>query len=117
MRYVMILTGEEAPWFDPETADGLMEQVTSWWATWSEAGKLEDGGAELQPSSTAKTVSRGPDGGPTVTDGPFLELKEVVGGFIHLVADDMDDAVAVAATWPGIAALGDRVEVRPVMER
>ena len=44
-------------------------------------------------------------------------VKEVVGGFIHLAADDIDDAVAVAATWPGIAAVGDRVEVRPIMER
>jgi hypothetical protein len=49
--------------------------------------------------------------------GPYLELKEVVGGFIHLVADDIDDAVGVAATWPGIAAVGDKVEVRPVAER
>jgi hypothetical protein len=73
-------------------------------------------GAELQPSGTAKTVGRGPNGQPTVTDGPYLELKEVVGGFIHLVADDIDRAVAVAAGWPGIMRLGDRVEVRPIVE-
>jgi hypothetical protein len=42
--------------------------------------------------------------------------KIVQGGFIHLVADDIDDAVAVAAGWPGIP-LGDLIEVRPVMER
>ncbi|MCO8269762.1 YciI family protein [Actinoplanes sp. TRM 88003] len=117
MRYVMILTGDEAPWNDPEIAGPLMEEITTWWGKWFEAGKLEEGGAELAPSAGAKTVGRGPDGAPTVTDGPFLELKEVVGGFIYLQADDIDDAVAVASTWPCIAALGDRVEVRPVMER
>jgi hypothetical protein len=117
MRYVMILTGDEAPWFDEETSQGLMEEVITWWGKWSEAGKVEEGGAELAPSTQAKTVGRGPGGEPVVTDGPFLELKEVVGGFIYLNADDIDDAVAVASTWPGIAAVGDRVEVRPVMER
>jgi len=117
MRYVMILTGDESNWFEPKLPDGLMEEVIAWWDRWAEAGKVLPGGAELQPSSTAKTVGPGADGQPAVTDGPYLELKEVVGGFIHLAADDIDDAVAVAATWPGIAAVGDRVEVRPIMER
>ncbi|MCM4082600.1 YciI family protein [Paractinoplanes hotanensis] len=117
MRYVMILAGDEAPWNDPGTAERLMGEITSWWEKWSAAGKIEEGGAELQPSSTAKTVGRGADGRPTVTDGPFLELKEVVGAIIFLTADDMDEAVAIASTWPGIAAIGDRVEIRPVLER
>ncbi|MEV7621519.1 YciI family protein [Actinoplanes sp. NPDC089786] len=51
-----------------------------------------------------------------MTDGPYLEIKEVVGGFIHIVADDIDEAVAVAGGWPGIR-VGDKIEVRPVMER
>lgn len=117
MRYVMILTGDESNWIDPKVPAGLMDEVNAWWEKWHGEGKVLDGGAELQPSSTAKTVGPGPDGKPTVTDGPFLELKEVVGGFIHLAADDIDDAVAVASTWPGIVAVGDRVEVRPIMER
>jgi hypothetical protein len=116
MRYVMIITGDESNWFESAVPTGLMDEVNAWWQKWYDAGKIIKGGAELQPSSTAKTVGPGPDGRPTVTDGPFLELKEVVGGFIHLVADDIDDAVAVAATWPGISAVGDRVEVRPIVE-
>jgi hypothetical protein len=117
MRYVMILCGDESKWSEPDVSEGLMDEVNAWWEKWHAAGKVVEGGAELQSSSTAKTVGRGADGRPTVTDGPYLELKEVIGGFIHLVADDLDDAVAVAATWPPIAAIGDRVEVRPVMER
>jgi hypothetical protein len=117
MRYVMIIAGDETNWFEPKLPAGLYDEVEAWWTKWHEAGKIVEGGAELQPSGTAKTVGAGADGLPTVTDGPYLELKEVIGGFIMLVADDIDDAVAVAATWPGIAAVGDRVEVRPIMER
>ncbi|MFF5081454.1 YciI family protein [Actinoplanes sp. NPDC000266] len=117
MRYVMIIVGDETAWYEPKLPDGLMDEVGAWWGKWFEAGKIADGGAELQRTETARTVGAGDGGRPTVTDGPFVELKEQIGGFIHLVADDIDDAVAVAATWPGIAAVGDRVEVRPVLER
>ena len=116
VRYVMIIAGDESNWFGPGAPAGLMDEVNSWWDKWHAAGKIVQGGAELQPASTAKTVAAGAGGLPTVTDGPYLEIKEVVGGFIHLVADDIDDAVAVAAGWPGIP-LGDLIEVRPVMER
>jgi hypothetical protein len=117
MRYVMMICGDESNWLPPKLPEGLMDEVAAWWDAWHAAGKVLPGGAELQPTSTAKTVGRGPDGQPVVTDGPYLELKEVVGGFIHLDADDIDDAVGVAATWPGIAAVGDRIEVRPITGR
>ncbi|GIF35810.1 YciI family protein [Actinoplanes xinjiangensis] len=117
MRYVMILVGDETKWFDPELGPELMEEVGAWWQKWFEAGKIVNGGAELAPSSSAKTIGRGRDGMPEITDGPYVELKEVVGGFILLDVDDLDEAVAVAAGWPGIAALGDRVELRPEMVR
>ena len=116
MRYVMIIAGDESHWFDEATASGLMDEVNAWWDKWHQAGKIVPGGAELQQSRTARTISAGGDGAPTVTDGPYLEIKEVVGGFILIEATDLDDAVAVAAGWPGIR-LGDRIEVRPVMER
>jgi len=116
MRYVMIIAGDEQNWFDEATASGLMDEVNTWWDKWFAAGKVVPGGAELQPSSTAKTIAAGADGTPAVTDGPFLEIKEVVGGFIHIEADDIDEAVAVAGGWPGIK-VGDLIEVRPVLER
>ncbi|MDI6101269.1 YciI family protein [Actinoplanes sp. NEAU-A12] len=117
MRYVMILVGDESKWSDPEVAEGLMDEINTWWQKWSEAGKIVAGGAELAPSSTGKTISPGPGGAPEVTDGPYLEIKEVVGGFLLLDTDDLDEAIAVASGWPGIAAVGDRVEVRPEMVR
>ncbi|HEX5596188.1 MAG TPA: YciI family protein [Micromonosporaceae bacterium] len=117
MRYVMMICGEESNWTaDPAKAAAAMAEVNAWFDKWYTAGKIAQGGAELDSVRTAKTVSRGPDGTPVVTDGPYLELKEVVGGFIHLVADNIEEAVAIAAGWPGIA-LGDKIEVRPVIER
>lgn len=119
MKYAMLLYGEESHWFESpaEQIEAAMGRINDWAEKWGKEGKLDKGGAELDHSSKAKTVSRGGDGQPVVTDGPFLELKEVIGGVIMLNADDIDDAVAVAATWPGIATFGDKVEVRPVMER
>jgi hypothetical protein len=115
LRYALIIVGDESLWFDSAEASGLMDEVNAWWDKWHQAGKIEKGGAELQHSRTAKTVAAGADGQSAVTDGPYLELKEVVGGFIFVTADDIDEAVAVAAGWPGIPK-GDRVEVRPVVQ-
>jgi len=63
----------------------------------------------------AKTIRAAADGKPVVTDGPYLELKEVVGGFIVLETEDIDEAVAIAATWPSLTG-STSIEVRPVME-
>lgn len=117
MRYAMLICGEDDAWDRLPDGEAAMNEVYRWLTKWEAAGKVVDGGAELQSARTAKTVSRGSDGQPTVTDGPYVELKEVIGGFILLEADDIDDAVAVAATWPGIALVGEKVEVRPVMVR
>ena len=118
MRYVMLLAGEEGNWYDPDNSGKVqeaMQAIYAWMEKWGD--KIADGGAELDSVKKAKTISRGPDGTPVVTDGPYLELKEVIGGFIMLEADSMDEAVSIAATWPGIVPFGDKVEVRPVMRR
>lgn len=67
----------------------------------------------LQPSSTATSV-RVRDGKLLVTDGPFAETREVLGGFYLIEADNLDQAIAAAKRHPG-ARLGT-VEVRPVLE-
>ncbi|MDG4826052.1 YciI family protein [Asanoa sp. WMMD1127] len=116
MRYVMMICGPESNW-EGEHVEELMATVGAWWEKWHAAGVVIQGGAELQPVATAKTVRRGADGKAMVTDGPYIELKDVVGGFMLLEADSMDEAVACAATWPGIEAVGDQVEVRPTTGR
>ena len=67
----------------------------------------------LQPVSAAACV-RVRDGKPLVTDGPFAETREVLGGFYLIDVSDLDEAIAIAARHPG-ARVGT-VEIRPILE-
>jgi hypothetical protein len=67
----------------------------------------------LQPPSTAKTI-RHSAGKPVVTDGPFAETKEVLGGFILIEAPDIDEALRIAQNIP-VAKFG-AIEVRPELK-
>ena len=71
-------------------------------------------GFGLQAPETATTV-RVQDGTTLVTDGPFVEIKESVGGYLIFEADDLDTAIELAARIPA-ARLGGAVEVRPIEE-
>jgi hypothetical protein len=70
------------------------------------------GGKALQPTGTATTIRRNGSAGPAVTDGPFVETKEALGGFYLVEAADLDEAIALGKEVP--APFGG-VEVRPVM--
>jgi hypothetical protein len=69
-------------------------------------------GMWLQPPDMATTV-RVQDGKTLVTDGPFVEMKEALGGYLFHEADDLDAAIALAARIPA-ARMGGAIEVRPV---
>ena len=71
--------------------------------------------AQLQGTDTAKTVRVNGTGEPLITDGPFAETKETLGGYYLVEADSIDDALALAARIPS-ARFGGSVEVRPVLE-
>jgi hypothetical protein len=71
------------------------------------------GANPLQPTSTASSV-RVRDGKPLVTDGPFMETREHLGGYFLVDARNMDEAIGIAARIPG--ARKGTVEVRPVLE-
>ena len=73
------------------------------------------GGAQLQPVETATTV-RVQGGQTLLSDGPFVEAKEHLGGYIVVEADELDAALEIAARIPA-ARMGGAVEVRPVVER
>jgi len=77
-----------------------------------EFAKSIKGGNALQPTGTAKSV-RVRNGKPTVTDGPFAETKEQLGGFYLVEAATADEAAKIAAKIPG-ARFGT-IEVRPIM--
>jgi hypothetical protein len=71
-------------------------------------------GVRMGPPETATTVRV--EGGSTLTtDGPFVETKEALGGYLFLEADDLDAAIELAARIPA-ASMGGAIEVRPVVE-
>ena len=118
MKYAMLICGDDREWtaLSPADEQDVMKQVYAWFERWQPTGKIADGGAELQPRDTAKTVRAGADGQPVIIDGPYLELKEVIGAIVMLECDDIDEATRIAATWP-LAAGMSALEVRPVMSR
>lgn len=73
------------------------------------------GGDQLQPVETATTV-RVQDGETLLTDGPFVDAKEHLGGYCLVEVDDLDAALEIAARIPA-ARMGGAVEVRPLVER
>ena len=122
MRYAAILTNSTddiAAWerMTPEEAAATRAaEVPKWEALFGElgaSGALE-AGVELDVPKTAKTV-RVRDGETAVTDGPFAETKEQIGGVLVLTCDDLDDAIAIAARIPVVER--GSVELRPLVER
>jgi hypothetical protein len=71
-------------------------------------------GQQLGEPETATTVQVR-DGKTLTTDGPFVEMKEAVGGYLFFDADDLDAAIELAARIPA-ARLGGAIEVRPIVE-
>jgi hypothetical protein len=109
--YAALLYTHDGDWTSPEEA-GTTEEYS---AFGSIAGESIQGGAALHPTGTATTVrvAGGRGGDVTVTDGPFAEAKEVLGGFYLLEVADLDGAVKLAAEIP--AAWDGGVELRPVI--
>ena len=71
-------------------------------------------GEGLEPPETATTV-RVQDGKTLTTDGPFVEIKEAIGGYLTFTADDLDAAIELASRIPA-ASMGGAIEVRPIKE-
>jgi hypothetical protein len=72
-------------------------------------------GLQLEPPETATTV-RVEDGKTLTTDGPFVETKEALDGYLVYEADDLDAAIELASRIPA-ASMGGAIEVRPIVER
>lgn len=115
MKYVLLFCGtdEDAAAFAGMSDLELKEryaQVAAWFA----GNHARIGGAnQLLGPETATSVRFGADGPPVVTDGPFLEGKEQIGGYAEIDVADLDEALVMAKTWPGRGT----VEIRPVAGR
>ena len=111
MQFLLLIYEQEKRWNQMSEAQRNSE-VQEYGAFGEQFGTAIRGGNALQPTPTAKTVRVRTDK-PQVTDGPFTETKEQLGGYYLVEANDIDAAVAVAAKIPG--ARYGCVEVRPIM--
>jgi hypothetical protein len=110
MQYVMLIAGDGSPGLPEAEAGAIYEKIGQWFADLGAKGKIL-GGNELQGVETAKTV-RTSGGRATVTDGPFIEAKEILGGYAVLDCETIDEAVEIAKSWPGPNSV---LEVRPTV--
>ncbi len=111
MKYVLLFvdTPEFAAGLDamgPQERERAFQKVYEWLGTHSDKMR---GGNKLRAPETATTV-RLDRGEPIVTDGPFVEGKEVVSGYSEIEVADLDEALRMVKTWPGCPI----VEIRPV---
>ena len=97
----------------PEVIKQVMDEYNAYTEMLRSSGVFQAGEA-LQPAQTATTI-RQQDGRNVMTDGPFAETKEALGGFYIVEAKDLDEALALGAACPGVK-FGGSIEVRPVVE-
>ena len=114
MKYLLLIYSDEQAWerTSPEGREQMYKQYGELATEMTEKGQLL-GGDELAPTSSATTV-RVAEGERLVTDGPFAETKEQLGGYFLVDVDDLDAAIDIAARIP--AAQHGSVEVRPLLE-
>ena len=119
MKYMLLIHQGDAPTpYSPEDWARLSEDEQQ--AVYADYKAINETpgvspGLQMQPPETATTV-RVQDGKTLTTDGPFVAIKEALGGYLFFEADDLDAAVELAARIPA-AKMGGAVEVRPIVER
>ncbi len=121
MRYVMFTyvdPDDAAAWeeWSPEEQAADVDRHRAWFGKYREHVA---GGEELDLPRVVKTLRAGREGGEiVVTDGPYVETKEVLGGFIIIDAADIDAAIAMAREWPSLMSQPNAtVQVQPVFVR
>jgi hypothetical protein len=109
-EYAILIYGDETQFEQtPEAWAAMMDAHGAFAKAVAEAGVTITGGNALQSAGTATSIR----GGSAVTDGPFVETKETLGGFYLVECRDLDQAIAIAKLCPAPAG---GVEVRPVQE-
>jgi len=109
-EFLFLYRGGEQPSSSPEAMQKVMQQWLGWMKELEAKGNLKNFGHPLEP--TGKTV-RGKE--RAVTDGPFVEAKDIVGGYSLVEAKDIAHATELSMGCP-ILAIGGSVEIRPAMK-
>jgi hypothetical protein len=114
MRYLLLIYADESVYASMSEAESQAD-MAKWWEFDSaiKGSGASSAGEALQETSTATTV-RDQDGKPVVTDGPFAETKEQLGGYYVLDVENLDAAIEWAHRCP--AAKYGSVELRPIHE-
>jgi hypothetical protein len=118
MRYALLVYSDQSSWealSDDEKMKRRAESMPGWQTSFEQIGKADPKwqGRELAAATSAKTV-RVRDGETLVTDGPFAETKEQIGGAFFLDVPDLDEAIRIAALIP--TARTGSMEIRPIVE-
>jgi len=116
VKYALLIHSDQEAWSDfddDEKAQLRAEQMPRWMALFEELGKADENvsGYELDEASKAKVV-RVRNGERLVTDGPFAETKEVIGGVFLTDLPDLDEAIRLASLIP--SAENGSIEIRPI---
>ena len=117
MKYMLLIHQGATPTPGSEAWDRLSEDERQ--AVYAAYGSINQTpgvtpGVRMQPPELATTV-RVEDGRTLTTDGPFVAVKEALGGYLFLEADDLDAAIELASRIPA-ASMGGAIEVRPLAE-
>jgi hypothetical protein len=111
MKYLILgMITETGQQLQGPDLEAWMAEIGAWYEKQGGAGTLADAGHQLDGPHTARTIRVS-----GVTDGPFMEAKEVLGGYSVLETAGIDEAVEIAKTWPGVDRGWITMEVRPVM--
>jgi hypothetical protein len=111
-KYMLLIYGNEQRWDSMSLAE-RQELGEGHRAFVAEAGEAILAGGELDSTTMTTSVRAGSADRPAVTDGPFIETKEVLGGFYLLEAPDLDAAIALARRLPEVRVDHSGVEIRP----
>jgi hypothetical protein len=117
MNYLLLINHGSAPTLDDPQAWATLseEEQKAVFADYRAVSQTPGvtPGPRMQAPGMATTV-RVADGNTIITDGPYVEMKEALGGYLFFEADDLDAAIALAARIPA-ARLGGAVEIRPLV--
>ena len=110
MKYMLMFISDDSNW-DPSKPEiqAAYKRVGEWFEQYRKSGKIY-GGEELKSTTSATTV-RQRNGKIAVTDGPFSESKEAIGGYALVDVKDLDEAIAMAKSWPVLST----IEIRPLV--
>lgn len=112
-KYLVLIYGDEQQWAAAPKA-WHQSNAGRHQAFIAAAGAAILGANELEPAARAVSIRAGSRRRPSATDGPFMDTKEVIGGYYLLQAADLDEAIRLAGQIPEATASHGGVEVRPI---